>query len=85
MRNLFLTVAFVASIVAVWACTAAEKQALERWITMSATNCVKEAIKAGRNDLAEKCLVGAVDKGEEVLAAALSDQTCALPTDAGAD
>ncbi|MFA5892161.1 MAG: hypothetical protein WDA27_14630 [Actinomycetota bacterium] len=83
MRNLFLTVAFLASIVALWACTKAQGDAALRVLTMSAEQCVKVAQANGRNDIATYC--GLTDSALDILTASLADQTCTLPTDAGVE
>ena len=86
MRNLFLTVAYFASIVAVWACTAAEQQQAVQGVdkAASATHATSELCLAlarnfGLPELEAKCKT-AHDASELILQNLPT--VCALP-DAG--
>jgi len=87
VRNLFLTVAFVASIVAIGSCmngcTPAQGDKAMKLLSMTPEACVRVAVAFGRKDIATYCDI--TESAVEILTTALSDQTCTLPTDAGAD
>jgi len=52
-------------------------------LSMTPEACVRVAVAFGRKDIATYCDI--TESAVEILTTALSDQTCTLPTDAGAD
>ena len=80
IASIALGIGWIAGL-AIYGCSAAQRKAEERFLTIAASECVKVAVARGRNDIATAC--GITEAAADVIIAALDTPTVCAVGDAG--